>query len=456
MSRRISEAVLIIVLGLFSAAVMIPIVHSSPGWSWTLYYDFNSKSYTPGTSGTVSISLANTGTVSVQVREVGIQFDWQQAVNQWWSEKVSSTVGSGQRVILATVKFDVPSGTSEGTHKFHVGVYQSHLETYFDAYYGTYYTSWVDDGLQWMNGWDDVSIEALKPVLSFVSVTNVPPLNRPIYVGETSSYVVVVSNTGNAKAGSVKVVLEDLSPSTGLTVTGSDSKDIDPGSIGQWKIDVQGGQPGKYSGTLRVYAGSSRMVEQAWQLEVAAPPISIAAKDTSPQGQLYAGDTITVTYKLRNSGPVDVSAITFDVKTGDGLTVVESPSVSQIPSQSQATATLKLRADKTGTASVQVTIMAYGTQVQEDKFNLVVTERPLWLQSWFLPVVGGVVLALLVGVVLARRRKPSAPKAPSLVTSLPEQRVSTGPATTCPRCGKSLTYVQSRSKYYCTKCKEYF
>jgi hypothetical protein len=165
---------------------------------------------------------------------------------------------------------------------------------------------------------------------------------------------------------------------------------------------------------------------------------------------------ITITYTLRNSGPVDANGITFDVKTGDGLTVVNSPTISQIPSQSQATATLKLRADKTGTTSVQVTINGYGTVVQQDNFKLDISERPLWLQSWFLPVVAAVVVALVVAVILVRRRKPSGPKAPKLVTAIPEQSVSTGPASACPRCGKSLTYVQSRSKYYCTKCKEYF
>jgi uncharacterized repeat protein (TIGR01451 family) len=447
---------LIIALGLFSAAVTIPVVRSSPSWGWTVYYDFDSKSYEPGASGTVSISLANTGDVSLQIREVGIQFDWQQSANKWWSQQVSSTVDPGQRATLTTVSFSVPSGTSEGKHQFRVGIYQSHMATYLDPYSGYYYTSWVDDGLQWMRDWDSLTIEALKPVLNFVSVTSVPPLNGPLYVGETLTYVVIVSNTGNAKAESVKVALEDLSPDTGLSVKGSDTKDIDPGTTGQWKIDVLGGLPGEYKGTIRVYAGSVVMSEQAWQLQVAAPPVSIAAKDISPSGPIYAGDVITVTYRLRNDGPVDANSISFDIKTSDGVTITGPPTVTQIPSQSEVTATLTLRADKTGTASVQVSILGYGTVLQRDAFNLDVTERPLWLQSWFLPAVAAVVIALLVVLVIAFRRRQSVPKQPSVLTSLPEQAIPAGPATACPRCGRSLTFVQARSKYYCTKCKEYF
>ena len=196
-------------------------------------------------------------------------------------------------------------------------------------------------------------------------------------------------------------------------------------------------------------------MEQAWQLEVTVPAISISSKDISPQGQVYVGDLISVTYKLRNDSPVDAKAITFDVKSGDGVSVLESPNLSEIPSQSAVTVTLKLRIDKVGSPLIQLTIMVYGVQVQQDSLTINVSERPLWMQTWFLPAFGGVVLALLVAaVVLLRMRR--APKAPPLITSLPEPSSSTAGATTCSRCGKPLTFVSARSKYYCTRCKEYF
>jgi hypothetical protein len=451
---RLLESVLIIALGLFSFGFATPAAHSASGWNWTMSWDFNATSYVPGASGTVSFSLVNTGSVSLRITEVGIQFDWQQAANKWWSATTSSnSIDPSQRRTLATVNFDVPSGTSDGKHKFRAGVYQSHLETYYNSY-GFPVSSWVDDGAQWTD-WSDVTVQALKPVLNIVSVTNLPPLDRPLYVGEKTTYVAVISNTGNAKAASVKVVMEDLAPSTGLSFTNADVKDLDPGATGQWKIDVQGGQPGKYRGVLRGYMGTARIMEQPWQLEVTIPAISISSKAISPQGQVYVGDLISVTYKLRNDAPVDAKAITFDVKPGDGVTVVESPNLSVIPSQTAVTVTLKLKADKASTSLIQLTVMEYGVQVQQDKLTIMISERPLWMQSWFVPAVGGVVAVLLVSVVvlLIMRRSP---KTTPLVTSLPESRPLTSSGTTCSRCGKPLTYVSSRSKYYCTRCKEYF
>jgi ribosomal protein S27AE len=162
------------------------------------------------------------------------------------------------------------------------------------------------------------------------------------------------------------------------------------------------------------------------------------------------GDVFTVTYRLRNTSPVDVRSLTFNINTGAGLTVIESPTITEIGSQSEVTVILKMRADKTGTAVVQVAITAYEAAVLEDKFTLSISERPIWLQSWFLPVVAVGAALVIVGLIMYRRR---APKAPSLVVG--ESKLPSKPSATCPRCGGSLTFVQARSKYYCTRCKEY-
>jgi ribosomal protein S27AE len=354
-------------------------------------------------------------------------------------------------VNLGTVTFDVPSGVKEGAHKFRAGVVQSHEERRFNPYTGVWYWYWVDDSVQYMEGYDEILIEELKAVLTIVSVAGLPALNRPIYVGETSTIVVVVSNSGNARAQAVKVLLEDLSSATSLVVTSADSpKDLDAGAIDQWKIDVRGQQPGTYTGRLRIYAGNQRILEQPWKLEVAAPEIRIVRKELSQEGQIYLGDIFTVTYRLRNTSPVDVKSLTFNINTGTGLTVIESPTITEIGSQSEVTAILKMRADRAGTAAVEVAIAAYGTQVQEDKFTLSISERPIWLQSWFLPVVAVIAALVIVGLILYRRR---APKAPSLVVG--EPKLPSKPSATCPRCGSSLTFVETRSKYYCTRCKEY-
>lgn len=449
--RRFNTVKLLPAICLLPLVFAIPLAFASPGWGWTINYQLDTPQYAPGSSGKVSVSLVNTGDVQLEIREVGIQFDWQPS-DRWWSQPTNVRLGPGQQANLGSVSFEVPPGVSEGIHRFRLGVAQRHLATYYDPYTGIIYTQWVDDGVQFAGDYDEIKIEQLKAALTYVSVTGLPPLGRPIYVGETSATIAVISNTGNAKARAVRLVLEDLSPPTGLVVASSDPpKDIDPLGTAQWKIEVRGERPGKYAGMLRVYAENERILEQAWELEVLAPEIIIARKEFSAQeGQIYAGDTIIVTYTLRNTSPVDVNQPAIDVETSEGLSVVEVPSISEIRSQSDVKVAIKLRAEKPGAASVHVAISAYGIVVQEDQFNLNISERPVWTEQWFVAGVGLGVALLVVVIALTRRRRP---KTPGIV--LPQQRLSAEPSTSCPRCGKPLTFVQAYSRWYCTKCKEY-
>jgi len=441
---------LIVLECLFSLCFLASIVQASPSWAWSIVHQFDKQSYTPGSRGTVSFSLTNRGDVRLRISQVGIQFDWQPS-DKWWAQSVNTVINPGQQANLGTVNFEVPS-IVKGRHKFRVGVVQSHEEARLNPYTGIIYFYWVDDGVQYGDKYDEILVEELKPMLSIVGVTGLPVLNRPIFVGETSTTVVVVSNTGSARAQAVKVMLEDLSPSTGLVVTSSDSaKDLDPLATGQWKIDVRGQQPGKYSGMLRVYAANERMVEQTWSLDVAAPEVSIVRRDLSAQGgQAYLGDIVTVTYRLRNLSPVDAKSLAFSIETGGSLTVVESPTITEIGSQSEVTATLKMRADRVSAATVRVVILTYGTTVQQDVFSLTISERPLWMESWFLPMLGIVALVLVVALVMHRRRGPKA-----ATVTIGEPRMPARPLTLCPRCGGPITFVQARSKYYCPRCKEY-
>lgn len=451
-ATRVHVNALFILLCFLSLILAVSVVQASPGWGWSILYRLDKEKYLPGSSGTVSFSLTNTGDLRLRVTKVGIQFDWQMAENKWWARSTDAVVYPGQQIDLGTVNFDVPSTIVAGTHRFRVGVEQSHLESYYDPYTGLLYTRWVSDGVRYADKYGEVLVEELKAVLTIVSVTGLPPLTRPIYVGEKSTTIVVISNTGNAGARAVKVVLEDLHPSTGLVVTASDApQNIEPGATGQWKIEVHSQQPGEYSGMLRVYAGNERISEQAWRLKVAAPEISIIKREMSVQGaQAYLGDVVTVTYRLRNLSPVDAKSLTFKVDTGGSLTVIELPTVAEIGSQSEVTTTLRMKAERTGVAAVRFEILAYGTPVQQDNFSLSISERPFWLESWFPPLLGAVAAVIGVALVVYKRRAPKAP-----MVTLGEPRAPTGPSTICPRCGSRLTYVQARSKYYCTRCKEY-
>jgi hypothetical protein len=250
----------------------------------------------------------------------------------------------------------------------------------------------------------------------------------------------------------VRLALEELSPSTGLVVSTSEAKNIEPLGSDQWVVEVRAELPGTYRGMLRVYSENEALLEQEWKLEVKAPEISLVTKDFSPQAsQVHLGDTITITYTLRNTSPADARQLTFDIAAGDGLTVLERPSLAVIPAQSEAKAVVKLRADRVGSSWVEKKVSSYGAIVQQDRVTVTVTERSLWEQQWFLPAVGVGAVIVVVAVITLRRRGPKTGLLPSQPASAPAAVSS----TICPRCGKALTYVQARSQWYRTRCKEY-
>jgi uncharacterized repeat protein (TIGR01451 family) len=297
-----------------------------------------------------------------------------------------------------------------------------------------------------------IKIEKPKALLTYVSVTGIPSFGSPIYVGDTSRTIAVISNTGNAKALAVRVALEELSPATGLVVSGPETKDIDPLGSEQWVVETRAELPGTYRGKLRTYSGDVRLLEQDWELVASAPEIVIATKDVSPQAnQVFVGDTITITYTLRNTSPAAATQIVLDVIASDGLTILERPNLSEIGAQSDAKPVVKVRADKVGSFSVELKVSLYGAVVQQDRVTVTVQERPLWQQPWFLPVVGLAVVGAVVAVVMLRRRGPKAGASLTQPVTMPST-----PSTTCPNCGKMMTYVEARSQWYCTRCKEYF
>jgi ribosomal protein S27AE len=295
-------------------------------------------------------------------------------------------------------------------------------------------------------------VEELKAVLTYVSVSGIPTFGSPIYVGENSKTVAVISNTGNAMARGVRLVLEEIAPTSGLTVTGTDpSQDIAPLGTGQWTIDVRGDLPGSYKGFLRVYVGNDRVLEQDWKLDVLGPEISVSAIESQAQeGSVHPGDIFTVTYTLKNTSPVDADNVSIDLTASDGLTILQKPSIASIPAQSEVKAQIKLRSVRAGTEWLKIAVSSYGTVVYEDTLDFTISERPLWeQQSFMLAVVVGAVLVAAVVLVMRQRKR----KTPSQVMATPKPLSE--PTSLCPRCGKQLTYVQAQSRWYCTKCREY-
>ncbi len=96
MKRSISLSLLII--GVITAMVLAPAhaSYSSVAYAWT-----DKASYLPGDSGTLSVTVLNSGTVDFSVKNVSITFPWKAFLVNHWDGNITDTtinqaLGQGQ------------------------------------------------------------------------------------------------------------------------------------------------------------------------------------------------------------------------------------------------------------------------------------------------------------------------------------------------------------------------
>jgi uncharacterized repeat protein (TIGR01451 family) len=248
-------------------------------------------------------------------------------------------------------------------------------------------------------------VEEPKAVLTNLSVSAIPAFGGAIYVGQSSTATIAISNTGNAIAHGVRVILEEITPSSGVTVTDTDPpQDIPPLGTGRWTIEVRGDLPGSYKGVLRVYEGNELVVGHQWDLDVLGPQISVSLGETPARdAPVYAGDTFTLAYTLKNTSPIDANNVSVVVFVHD-LTVVQKSSVAAIPSQSEVKAQIRLRSDIAGNAWVKIIVSSQGATIYEDTLDITIFQRPIWEQRPFLLVLGVGATLIAVGAIELRQR----------------------------------------------------
>jgi hypothetical protein len=255
-----------------------------------------------------------------------------------------------------------------------------------------------------------LAVEEAKAVLNFASLSGIPSFGSSIYVGESSKTIAVISNTGNAVARDVRVVLEEIMPASGVRVISIDpSQDIAPLGTGRWTIEVRGDLPGSYKGVLRVYSGNDRVLEHGWNLGVLGPEISVSASEFPAQDSpVYPGDIFAVTYTLKNTSPVEASSVSIYLTVSDSLTIVQKPSVASIPPQSEVKNQIKLRSNRAGAAWLETIVSSDGTVVYDATLDIVISERPVWEQQSFMLTVGAGAVLIAVAVIMLRQRNLAA------------------------------------------------
>jgi hypothetical protein len=81
-------------------------------------YTFDRATYFQGENGTVAITLYNDNPLfQWNIKEVGIQFDWQQPQNLWFSNTVNQNIASGQSYTIS-ISFAIDNSVSVRSHSF--------------------------------------------------------------------------------------------------------------------------------------------------------------------------------------------------------------------------------------------------------------------------------------------------------------------------------------------------
>lgn len=99
-------------------------------------YSFDRGTYYQGESGTVTVTLYNDNPLlQWYIKQVGIQFDWQQ--NVWYSATVSTNIASGQSY-TTSIGFSIDNSVSVATHSFaikYVGAFDDTHSVVTGAFY---------------------------------------------------------------------------------------------------------------------------------------------------------------------------------------------------------------------------------------------------------------------------------------------------------------------------------
>jgi hypothetical protein len=205
--------------------------------------------------------------------------------------------------------------------------------------------------------------------------------------------------------------------------------------VGIWKVQVYG------DGTV--------LSEVQFRLQ---PSADLVSKSFSPkEGEpVYAGDTVTATYELQNSGKTVLKAVSFALATPlpQDASVLETTPPKDIAPGATEKFVVKMKFDKEGT--YKLAMQAYVNEELVEESPLEVQVSPAPLPSTLILGIIAIVAVVFVVILVRRRHAPSPPTsttgayAPPQPTQVPLQAskycISCGSqipqdARHCPRCG---------------------
>lgn len=240
----------LLIIGIFLSLSLSYALHSAnivnsnnkiKGWSWTIYWTISPYELYPGVNGYAEISLENTGDTDLHIYRVWFQWEWQGEYAYYTD--VDVYLDPGEKKNLGKVYFSIPTNLEPDYYSYRIGVSQKHKEWY----------GWVDDGLEWMEGWKTERILSAPDIeiiyCSFDSNT--------ILEEETATLRIKVKNQGEATAEYVYV---KVSEPDGLWLVDSSSYTIPSlsgGSIYEVTFRYAGDKPGTYQISVTVTSSNA-------------------------------------------------------------------------------------------------------------------------------------------------------------------------------------------------------
>jgi len=245
------------------------------------------------------------------------------------------------------------------------------------------------------------------PLLTVVNVSLNPDAGMPFYLGSTLTITYALENVGGETAKQVRMTMEDLDPSDGITVSPSDTKDLEPAESDDWIIELVGEKPGNYTGKMTLYIGDDRIKVWDWTIIVSLPELELVDIVIFSKGgkqRPNAGDFVTITYVIRNVGKLDAKQIGFDVKLPEDLELIHITPTKDIGVNQTSNFIVELLTKKEGDYTVEVALYSYDYKISEEKRVIQVSPASTE-DTWMLLILGSIiVLVMIVAIILIKRR----------------------------------------------------
>jgi hypothetical protein len=406
--KRKSYLISLILIILATNVSFIPELNGYLSFAWRIEPSLDRNEYLPGSEGIIDENVVNVGQTILHIYQTVVMFDWQKPTGKLWSADVDIEVEIAERAHLAKFSFEIPEDVTPGKHTYEVGLKHRHLGLR---------EGWQDDGLQWSTQTYEILISEPKEAeLRVLNVSQTPIHGEAFYVGDIGTLSCRLKNIGGAVAKQVKLDME-IPPGEEIVslVKSTSPKDLDPGSIDEWTIQIQGEKPGNVTAKIQLLISENKIDETDFPVIVSEPYLEIVSKNHTPkEGEpVYPGDILIVEYMMRNKGSSTVKNLTVIPEVPEGMTLIETSKPVRIEPEETKPLSFKIRADEPGEHHFQILFFNSGKELPTFRApgTVMVSENPVWTQIFKQTNYGLLILILIIAIIaisiiiLSRKRK---------------------------------------------------